>query len=234
MTHTVHEPSIILAARGLSVGLGQGTPFVQDLDLEVREGEIVALLGANGSGKTTTLMGLSGAIKPQRGAVEFAGRSAVNPLHVRARNGLAFVTQERSVFMGLSVRDNLRVGGCDTGLALEAFPELKPHLRRRVGLLSGGQQQMLAAARAIARAPKVLLADEISTGLAPMIVDRIMQALVEACRTRNMALVLVEQHVGKALALADTCAVMKRGRLGLVGSTSEMRGRLDDIRALYL
>src|ERR1700753_15326 len=134
------ETGPAIAARSLDIGVG-AIPFVR--------GEIVALLGANGAGKTTTLMGLAGVITPAAGHVEFRGAKATGALHTRARRGLALLTQERCVFMGLSVREHIRVGGCDPEVALETFPELKPHLNGTVGLLSGGQQQMLAVARAI-------------------------------------------------------------------------------------
>jgi branched-chain amino acid transport system ATP-binding protein len=214
-----------IAARGLDVGFG-AIPFVRGLDLEVRRGEIVALLGANGAGKTTTLMGLAGVITPAAGHVEFGGAKATGALHARARRGLALLTQERCVFMGLSVRDNIRVGGCDPEVALETFPELKPHLKRTVGLLSGGQQQMLAVERAIARRPTV--------GLAPLIVDRILQALTDACRRDQLGVLMVEQQVAKVLAVADRGAVLRRGRLELVDDAPALLSKMDVLRDLYL
>lgn len=224
---------VVLAARSLSVGHGS-VPFVKDLDLEVRSGEILALLGSNGAGKTTTLMGLSGLLRPMSGHVEIKGSASTAPLHRRSREGVAYITQERCVFMGLSVRDNLRVGGVDPKEAIEPFPELLPHMKRRVGLLSGGQQQMLAVARALARRPSVLLADELSLGLAPMIVDRILQALVDAARDRDLAVVLVEQQITKAIAVSDRTGVLRRGRLELMDSSSDLLRRIDDVRDLYL
>ena len=136
--------------------------------------------------------------------------------------------------MGLSVRDNIRVGGCDPEVALETFPELKPHLKRTVGLLSGGQQQMLAVARAIARRPTVLLADELSLGLAPLIVDRILQALTDACRRDQLGVLMVEQQVAKVLAVADRGAVLRRGRLELVDDAPALLSKMDVLRDLYL
>ncbi|MET0145693.1 MAG: ATP-binding cassette domain-containing protein [Aeromicrobium sp.] len=224
---------LAIAARGLSVGYG-ATPFVRDLDLEVRRGEIFAVLGANGAGKSTTIMGLAGVLKPHAGHVEIDGEPTTAALNARARDGLALITQDRCVFMGLTVRDNLRVGGVDPEAALEYFPELKEHVGRTVGLLSGGQQQMLAVARAIARRPKILLADELSLGLAPKIVDRILEVLSVACREQNLGVLLVEQQVNKALSVAHHGAVLRRGRLELQGTAEELKSRMDEVQRLYL
>jgi branched-chain amino acid transport system ATP-binding protein len=168
------------------------------------------------------------------GHVAIAGQTVSTPLYQRARNGLAFVTQDRCVFMGLTLRDNLKVGGVDPDRALDYFPELKQHLGRTVGLLSGGQQQMLAVARAIARRPKVLLADELSLGLAPMVVDRILDALVRACEGDRLAVLLVEQQVTKALSIAHRGGVLRRGKLELVDDADSLRNRMDEVQALYL
>jgi branched-chain amino acid transport system ATP-binding protein len=143
----------LLVAKGVSAGY-HGHPIVHDLDLVVHEGEVVVLLGPNGAGKTTTLLTLSGDLPHLSGEVVFDGKPTSAPLHRRAHAGLSFVTEERSVFMRLSVAENLRVGRTDVGRALELFPELKPLMRRRAGLLSGGEQQMLSLARALAREPK--------------------------------------------------------------------------------
>src|SRR5205085_3122741 len=169
----------VIAARGLRAGYG-ATVVVRDLDLEVRAGEVTALLGPNGAGKTTTLMTLSGDLPALGGEVRFGGVATTSRLHHRARQGLALVTEQRAVFTRLTVEENLRIGRCDRRIALELFPELEPHLKRRVGLLSGGQQQMLALARALSRSPKLLLADELSLGLAPLVVERLLTAVRDA------------------------------------------------------
>jgi branched-chain amino acid transport system ATP-binding protein len=223
----------VLRAVGITTGFG-AVPYVRGLDLEVRPGEVLALLGANGAGKTTTLMALAGHLRLVEGHVELEGEVLQHGMDDRARKGVAVVTQERCVFMGLSVRDNLRLGRGSIEDALALFPELEPHLQRQVGLLSGGQQQILAVARALASKPKVLLADEISLGLAPLIVERLLAAVAEAARTMGMAVVLVEQHVQQALAYADRGVVLQRGRLQLESTSADLLVRKDEVAALYL
>jgi len=225
--------SAILAARGLSAGYG-GQPVVHDLEFEVNPGEVVCLLGPNGAGKTTTMLALSGELPPLAGHVEFDGEVTRAPLHKRARMGLSYVTEERSVFKGLSARDNLRCGGVDPADALEIFPELEKRLGVRGGLLSGGEQQMLTLARALCRKPRLLLADELSLGLAPLIVERLLQAVQSAAHGGGTGVVIVEQHARKALKYADRVLVMTRGRVRMSLLASEARHQLADIESHYL
>jgi branched-chain amino acid transport system ATP-binding protein len=222
----------LLQTRGLAAGYG-GQPVVHDIEIEVREGEIVALLGANGAGKTTTLLTMAGELPLLAGEVLLDGKVTDAPLYRRARNGMGYITEERSVFMGLSARDNLRAGGVSTAAALELFPELERVLDTRGGLLSGGEQQMLTLARAIARKPRLLLADELSLGLAPLIVDRLLKA-VRAAADGGTAVLIVEQYARKALKYADRVYVMRSGRIEMDLSAEEARGRLADIEAAYL
>lgn len=222
-----------LEVTGLSVGYGP-QPVVHAVDLQVRRGEVVALLGANGAGKTTTLMAVSGAIQSLSGAVRIADEAATRPLHERARRGLAYVTEERSVFKSLSVRDNLRVGDVEVDAVLGLFPELAKRLDVRAGLISGGEQQMLSVARALARRPKVLLADELSLGLAPLVVTRLFLALRDAAQGQGTGVLLVEQHVRKALRYVDRVYVMRRGRVVLDLTAAEARRRVADIEHAYL
>ena len=222
----------LLRAEGVTVGYG-GQPVVFDLDLEVRPGEVVALLGPNGAGKTTTLLALAGELVPSEGEIQLDGRPTRAPLHRRARKGLGFVTEERSVFMGLSTMDNLRAGRAEPEATLTLFPELRTRLGIRGGLLSGGEQQMLTLGRALARQPRVLLADELSLGLAPLVVRRLLTAVRDAADA-GCGVLLVEQHVRQALAIADRAYVMRRGRVELQGTAAELRSRLGEIEDTYL
>jgi branched-chain amino acid transport system ATP-binding protein len=223
----------LLEARGLAAGY-HGHPIVQDLDLEVNEGEIVALLGANGAGKTTTLLTLAGELPLLGGEVWFAGKRTKAPLHRRVRRGLGLVTEERSIFPQLSVLENLKVGRCDIEEALNLFEPLRALLARRAGLLSGGEQQMLSLARALARNPRCLLADELSLGLAPLTVTRLLKAVRQAADERGVGVLLVEQHVRKAVAMADRVYVMRRGSLVFAAPAEEARRRLPEIENSYL
>ena len=137
------------------------------------------------------------------------------------------------MLMDLTTRENLRVSRCDLDRALALFPELEPHVDRRVGLLSGGQQQMLALARCLARRCRVLLVDELSLGLAPLVVDRLLRA-VRVAADEGVAVLLVEQHIHKALQVADRVLVMTRGRIALEGEANDLVNRLDDIQDAYL
>jgi len=224
--------SALLEARGLSAGYGS-LAAVRELDLHVDAGEIVALLGPNGAGKTTTLKTLAGALAPIGGEVLWKGEPTRAPMHRRARQGLAYVPEERSVFMGLTTAENLRVGDGPAERALELFPELRSHLRRKAGLLSGGQQQMLSLARALAGTPEVLLADELSLGLAPLLVHRLMRAVTDAAAA-GVGVILVEQHAREALSVAQRVYVLQRGRVALEGTSEEILGRLDEVEQTYL
>ncbi len=230
MTPTTSEP--ILEAIDLKVGYGH-LPVLHSLSLAVRPGEIVALLGANGAGKTTTLLALSGVLTPISGSVLLDGRPAPEGLHRRSDAGVALICEDRSVFMGLTCRENLRLGrgGVEESLAL--MPELEPLLDRKVGLMSGGEQQMLTLARALAGSPKVLLADELTLGLAPLIVARLLTRL-RAAADRGIGVLIVEERVKRALRVADRVCVLRRGEIVMEGTAAEMSSRLPEIEASYL
>jgi branched-chain amino acid transport system ATP-binding protein len=225
--------SAVLSTEGLAAGY-DGHAVVHDLELEVGAGEVVALLGPNGAGKTTSLLTLAGALPPIGGRVKIDGAGTKAPLHRRARQGMALVTEERSVLMGLTVSENLRLGRCDRRAALAQFPELEPLMGRRAGLLSGGEQQMLTLARALARRPRLLLVDELSLGLAPLIVVRLLEAVRHAASADGVAVLLVEQHITQALKIADRGYVLRRGRIVLEDRAGSLAGRIDEIAESYL
>lgn len=222
-----------LETKGLCAGYGS-QPVVSDVDIIVEPGKIAALFGANGAGKTTTLMAISGVLPLLGGSVTISGRTPPRYLYQRARQGLSFVTEERSVFKGLSVADNLRLAGVNVDDVLELFPELEKRLTIRAGLISGGEQQMLSLARAVARNPRLLLADELSLGLAPLVVTRLFKALRQSAANTGAGVLLVEQHVRKALDYVDHVYVMRRGRIEMDLAIEEARERLSDIENTYL
>jgi branched-chain amino acid transport system ATP-binding protein len=224
--------SALLAAEALVAGYGKVT-IVRDLDLEIHESELVALLGPNGSGKTTTILTLAGDLPPLGGSVRCLGLDQTSSLDQRARAGLALVTDARAVFTRMTVAENLRVFRTTPEAVVELFPELEPHIDRRVALLSGGQQQMLALGLALSRRPAVVLADELSMGLGPMIVDRLFAALRTAA-DGGAGVLLVEQHVHKAMTIADRVYVMDRGRISISGTADELRQQVDAIQSSYL
>jgi branched-chain amino acid transport system ATP-binding protein len=223
----------VISTRAMCAGYA-GQPVVHDLDLEVHAGEVVCLLGPNGAGKTTTMLALAGELPLISGEVLLDGSPTTAPLHRRAQRGMSYVTEERSVFKGLSTRDNLRVAGLDPDSAVQLFPELSKRMGVRGGLLSGGEQQMLTLARALARSPRLLLADELSLGLAPLVVNRLLQAVRSAANERGAAVLIVEQHAHKALQYADRAVVMRRGRVELALSGEEARRRIDEVEQAYL
>jgi branched-chain amino acid transport system ATP-binding protein len=225
---------VLLEARSMSAGYG-AMPVIRDIDIEVRRGEVVALIGANGAGKTTTLLTLAGELTPQSGTIRFDGEVTTAPMHVRCRRGdLSFVPQERAVIMNMSVADNLRLAGVAPPDAFGYFPQLELIMPRSAGLCSGGEQQMLALAAALGRNARVLLIDELSLGLAPLVVDDLLATVRRAADEQGVGVVLVEQHVRQALRVADRVHMMEHGRIALRGTADDMARRLDQIEAGYL
>jgi branched-chain amino acid transport system ATP-binding protein len=230
----------VLSCSNLTAGYGQSAA-VRDLELSVKPGQVVTLLGPNGAGKTTTLLTLGGVLAPMRGTVLFDG-SPVRPrrAHLAARRGLALVPDDRAVLQSLTVKENLHLA--DRGRAskravddaLEVFPALSKFLKRKAGTLSGGEQQMLAIARAIVAKPKVLMVDEASHGLAPIIVERLLETLGQIAKNLNSAVLLVEQHVDLALEVSDWAYVINQGQVVLGGPAADMRGRRDLLEASYM
>lgn len=227
------EESALLECRGMAAGYGH-VMVVSDVDIMVGPGELVALLGPNGAGKTTTLLALAGELRPAKGEVRFLGEPTTAPMDRRCRRGLGFVTEERSVIMDLTVAENLRLARVRPEEAVDLFPLLGPLMGRKAGLLSGGEQQMLTLARALCRKPQVLLVDELSLGLAPLVVARLLEALRRAATEQGIGVLMVEQHVRHALGVADRVYVMQRGRIALSGRAAEIRERLPELEAAYL
>jgi ABC-type branched-subunit amino acid transport system ATPase component len=215
----------LLTAEEVDAGYN-GRAVLTNLNLRVERGEVVALLGPNGAGKTTTLLALAGAITPLAGVISLDGRPISAPMHRRTRDGLGFVPEGRSVFKRLTVEENLRVGRCETDYAVGLFPELKPLLKRIAGKLSGGEQQMLSLARALGRHPRLLLADELSLGLAPMIVTRLLEAVCQEARN-GLGVILVEQHVHQALKYSDRVYALRRGSIVAAGTVDDVRDKLE-------
>jgi branched-chain amino acid transport system ATP-binding protein len=224
--------------KDLSTGYA-GVPVVRGLNLHVNAGEVVALLGPNGAGKTTTLLTISGLVPVIEGTVAVLGTEIrKGRAYAVARRGLAHVPEDRSLFYQLTVRENIRLGrrggDIDVDRIFDYFPELKKLLKRRAGLLSGGEQQMLALGRALASDPKVMLVDEMSLGLAPVIVERLLPVLRRIADERGTAILIVEQHVHLALEVSDRAYVLTHGSLMLEGDAADLRTRRDLLESSYL
>jgi branched-chain amino acid transport system ATP-binding protein len=230
--------SALLDVEGLEAGY-LGIPAVRDLRLEVASGEVVALLGPNGAGKTTTLSTIAGLLKPISGQVRFEGGEIGGiPAHKLARNGLSLVPEDRALFFDLTVRENLRLARRGDSLTeaevLELLPELEKCLGRLAGVLSGGEQQMLSLGRALMTKPRLLLVDEMSLGLAPVIVERLLPVLRRIAEESGAGVIFVEQHVPLALELADRAYVMANGRIVLQGPAAQLMDDRELLEASYL
>jgi branched-chain amino acid transport system ATP-binding protein len=217
--------SALLEVDGLTTGYGELTA-VSEVSLRVEPGEVVALFGPNGAGKTSLLLGVVGVLPRRAGSVRWAGRPAPRALHQLVRAGLAFVPDQRSIISSLSTRENLQLGRGGVKEALTYFPELGEHLHRSAGLLSGGQQQILTLARALAARPQALLVDELSLGLAPQVVERLLATLREAADREGLAVLLVEQQIRRALAVADRFYLLNNGRIVAEGSAEQEGGAI--------
>jgi branched-chain amino acid transport system ATP-binding protein len=213
-----------------------GLPMVRQASLVVEAGSISVLLGANGAGKTTLLEGLSGIIAVASGTIELHGESIQGQRPgARARKGLAHVEQGRTVFRMLTTDENLRSASqrADVEQAYALFPELEKRRHVRAGLLSGGEQQMLVIARALLTLPKVIMIDELSAGLAPIVVGRLMNA-VRKLAADGLAVLLVEQFAALALSIGDRAYVLRRGQMVHDGPCSILAQSPDLLHRLYL
>jgi branched-chain amino acid transport system ATP-binding protein len=219
----------LLSVRGLSVGYGP-ISAVRNVSLKVGDGEIVALLGPNGAGKTSVLRGVTALVRPTAGRVRMAGQRVDDPSRAVAL-GIAHVPEGRRVFPGLSVRDNLLVGGWGVSghraqvrsrqeQVFDLFPRLAERQQQLAGQLSGGEQQMLAIGRALMSAPRLLLIDELSLGLAPMVVDSLTERMIELNKS-GMSILLIEQFVHRALGIADRVYMVSKGRVVFEGTPAD-------------
>lgn len=232
----------LIDIRGLHAGYG-GIAVVRNLSIHLNAGEVVALLGPNGAGKTTTLLTISGLLKPIEGTVEVLGEQVTGDKpYTIPRRGLAHVAEDRSLFFDLTVQENIRLGltgnkasrAAAYDRALELLPALRPLGTRLAGLLSGGEQQMLAMARALVSEPKCLLVDEMSLGLAPIIVERLLPIVRNIADETGAGVMVVEQHVGMALEVCDRAYVLNHGELSMSGTAEEMQENRELLEASYL
>ena len=232
--------SPLLAIQNLTVRYGLATA-VRDLDLSVNQGHALALLGVNGSGKSTVARALSGLVPVAAGRIRFDGRDITGwPAHKIRRAGLIYLPEGRGIFPDLTVLENLRLSAgvirnrsdraATVDRAMELFPPLKPRAKTHAVLLSGGEQQMLSLARALTTSPKLIVADELSLGLAPKMVDTVFESL-ELLKGTGATIVLIEQFAARALKFADHCALLQRGSLSWHG---ESRAATGEVIAGYL
>ncbi|KRB80415.1 ABC transporter ATP-binding protein [Nocardioides sp. Root190] len=222
---------------GLHVGY-RGARVLHDISIAIPPGTVTALLGPNGAGKTTLLRAAAGLLRPTAGSLRLAGADVTRwSAARRARHGLCLIPEGRGVFGALTVRENLRMmlparaPRSRIDEVLDVFPDLRSRTGQAAGSMSGGQQQMLALARAWLTGPKIVLLDEVSMGLAPLVVDEIFVAL-DALRSTGVSLLLVEQYVDRALAMADTVHLLDRGRITFGGPAAEIDR--DGLLASYL
>jgi branched-chain amino acid transport system ATP-binding protein len=216
--------TLALDARNLTVGYNQ-VPVLSDMNIGVAPGEIVALLGRNGAGKTTTVNTIAGLLSPIGGTVTLEDAIVTCSLNRRVtKHRLAFITEERAIIRGLTLLENLRVAKASPARVFEIFPELHECRNRKAGLLSGGQQQMLAMGRCLSTDPKLLLVDELSFGLSPRSIERLGTALTHAAKS-GLAVLMVEQQLPFALSIADRGYVASSGGLQAAASSDEL-GRL--------
>jgi branched-chain amino acid transport system ATP-binding protein len=235
----VSEPSVAprLECAGLSGGYGTTTAF-RDVDLALAAGTVEALLGPNGAGKTTLLLTIAGLLTAKAGDVSVDGtRLKPGRPSLAGKAGIVLVPDNRALFTDLTVEENLTVarhrGGPSPRDMLDIFPALEARWTLRAGALSGGEQQMLAMASALIQEPRVLLIDEMSMGLAPMIVETLFATVSRIATDHGCAVLLVEQHVSLALQVADSATVLNRGAVVLRGSAADLRAETDRLEAAY-
>ncbi|WP_017934971.1 ABC transporter ATP-binding protein [Nocardioides sp. Iso805N] len=228
----------VLEVRGLTAGYGAVT-VVRDVDVRLTAGKVLAVLGPNGAGKTTLLSTMAGLLPRIGGEVLVEGKALPNARPGAAnRSGLVLVSDDRALFTRLTIRENLQVahrpGGLDVDGAMDMFPALKKRLKVAAGAVSGGEQQMLAVARALVQRPKVLLIDEMSMGLAPVIVEELLPVVRRIADETGAVIVLVEQHVHLALEVADEALVIVHGDVRLATAAGELAAHPELLQTAYL
>jgi branched-chain amino acid transport system ATP-binding protein len=233
---------MLLKVENLHTFYGQ-IEALKGIDVEVAEGEIVTLIGANGAGKSTTLKTISGQLAPREGRIVFAGEEIQGmPAHQVAAKGIVHVPEGRRIFPRMTVEENLEMGAflrndadgiaADKEMVFELFPRLKERRAQKGGTLSGGEQQMLAMARGLMSKPKLLMLDEPSMGLAPVVVETIFET-IERLHREGITILLVEQNAAMALSVADRGYVLETGRIALSGSGKELLTN-EQVRKTYL
>jgi branched-chain amino acid transport system ATP-binding protein len=229
----------LLEVKGLNAWYGE-SHILHGMDFEVREGEVVTLLGRNGAGKTTTMKCVMGMVARREGSIRFKGTETIRlPSNQVARLGIALCPEERGIFASLDVEENLLLppqvaeGGLPLAQVFELFPNLKERLHSQGTKLSGGEQQMLAIARALVTDPKVILLDEPSQGLAPLVVEELTR-MIAGLRDEGVSLLLVEQNLKLAEAVADVVYVMVKGRMVYSAPLAEFRAAREEVKAKYL
>ena len=231
--------SPVLTCSGLDAGYVAGRPVLRNVDISLEAGTVLALLGPNGAGKTTLLLTIAGLQPPLAGHIGLGGapvRSGSPRAAVKA--GLVLVPDDRSLFKGLTVAENLKLasrrGATTMEMIFDYFPDLKRRMKLTAGNLSGGEQQMLAIGRALMQNPKVLLVDELSMGLAPVVVESLLPVIRRVVDETGAACVMVEQHVMLALEIADTAMVLAHGDIALQGDAKELAADETRIERAYL
>ena len=231
--------SPVLTCSGLDAGYVAGRPVLRNVDISLEAGTVLALLGPNGAGKTTLLLTIAGLQPPLAGHIGLGG-APVRPGSPRAavKAGLVLVPDDRSLFKGLTVAENLKLasrrGATTREMIFDYFPDLNRRVKLTAGNLSGGEQQMLAIGRALMQNPKVLLVDELSMGLAPVVVESLLPVIRRVVDETGAACVMVEQHVMLALEIADTAMVLAHGDIALQGDAKELAADETRIERAYL
>jgi len=242
MAEAIAQTDVLLSVEGLEAGYGE-VQVLWGLSLEARRGKLTAIVGANGAGKTTTLRAVAGTLTPWGGRVTLDGQDVTRvPSHVKAARGLALVPEGRQLFSMMSVAENLELGAFSPRgsrsyaerleQVFALFPRLSERARQRAGTLSGGEQQMVAIARGLMSDPQILIIDELSLGLAPVVIYQLL-ATLKQLKQNGLTILLVEQNVHLALALSDYAYVIAEGRIFTEGLPAELAAK-PEIRRAYL